>query len=116
MMPPSAGTTPIQSIRGQAPGLKGIEGRISLQVADAPAGVLLVESSGEVGIVPDGESAAVLAVDSDNTLAKLLSGELNPIIAFLQGRMRLQGEPALVLRVLLGLEEGSPWRGAVQRG
>lgn len=117
MTAPSMGVAAFSSIRGEAPGLKGLAGRIGLQVAGAPVGVLLIEKSGEVGIVPPDAATTQLLTDSEETLENLLSGEMNPIVAYLQGLLRVQGEDSvLVLRVLLGLQAGSPWRNPVSRG
>ena len=55
-------------------------------------------------------------VDSYETLAQLLSADMSPMVAFLQGRLRAEGDPALVVRVLLGLQVDSPWKDVAQRG
>jgi hypothetical protein len=108
--------TPIDSIsvqwaavRGLAPGLAGISGCMELHVANTSAGLMLVEESGEVCIAQDGEAVALIATDSDETLLELLRGDLPPIVAHLQGRLRFEGDAALALRVLFGLQENSPW-------
>jgi putative sterol carrier protein len=106
----------LYAIRGKARGLKGVAGRLGLDVAGKSAGVLQIDGSGEVEIVPDGETTAQLEVDSYDTLARLLSGEMRPMIAYLQGRLRAQGDAALVLRVLLGLQVDSPWKDLAQGG
>lgn len=98
------------SKRGQAAGLEDISGQLRLQVAGAPAGVLKVER-GAVEIAPDGDAPALLEVDGQPTLLGVLGGELHPFVAFLQGRLRLEGDRALALRILFGLQAGSPWSG-----
>jgi hypothetical protein len=42
---------------------------------------------------------------------ELLRGDLPPIVAHLQGRLRFEGDAALALKVLFGLQENSPWAG-----
>jgi putative sterol carrier protein len=97
------------SIRGMATGLAGISGCMELHVADVSAGLMLIAESGEVCIAEDGEAVALIATDSHETLIDLLSGDLPPIVAHLQGRLRFEGDAALALRVLFGLQESSPW-------
>ena len=111
----SFGMAAITSVRGAAPGLKGVSGKLRLQVADISVGVLQVEPSGAVAIVDDGDAATLLVVDTQGTLAALLRGEVSPIVAGLQDRVRVEGDLALALRVLLGLQAGSPWSVATQR-
>jgi putative sterol carrier protein len=95
--------------RGRAEGLDGLSGRLRLQVAGAPVGVLKVED-GEVEIEPDGEASTLLKADSEPTLVSLLSGELQVIVAALQGRARVEGDIGLVIRIFFGLRAASPWR------
>ena len=97
------------TVRGRAPGLAGVSGRMHLHVASEPAGVLLVEKNGEVWIVEKGEAGTLIAIDTHETLEQLLSGELPPIVAHLQGRLWFEGDAALALRILFGLQAGSPW-------
>ena len=115
--PPGAapsGSGPWTSRHGRAEGLQGLTGRLQLQVAGAPAGVLKVED-GEVEITPDGDFAAWMAADSQPTLIGLLGGELHPIIAHLQGKAWAGGDIAFVLKVFFGLQAGSPWTGLAAR-
>ena len=95
--------------RGRAEGLEGFSGRLGLRVAGAPVGVLKVED-GEVEIEPDGEAATLLTADSEPTLVCLLSGELQMIVAALQGRARVQGDIGVAIRIFFGLRAASPWR------
>jgi hypothetical protein len=105
----------IASVRGEAPGLKGLSGRLRLQVGDTPAGVLRIEPSGRVAIVANGDVPALLGADSVETLEDLLRGELNPIVAYLRDRLWVAGDVGLIVRVLFGLQAGSPWSAEVQR-
>ena len=98
------------SMRGHAPGLADIAGRLRLQVAGVDAGVLKVEG-GAVEILPEGDASALMAVDSQATLLSVLGGDTHPFVAFLQGKLRLEGDRALALRIGFGLRAGSPWSG-----
>ncbi|MBA4013867.1 MAG: hypothetical protein C0481_18550 [Phenylobacterium sp.] len=97
------------SVSGRAPGLAGLSCHVEFYVANALAGVLRIEESGHVRIVDEGRAAALIAVDSHETLVRLLRGDLPPIVAHLQGLVRFEGDADLALRVLFGLQEGSPW-------
>jgi putative sterol carrier protein len=82
---------------------------MELAIASAPAGLMLVEENGDVWIGEDGQAVALIDTDSEETLIELLRGDLPPIVAHLQGRLRFEGDAALALRVLFGLQENSPW-------
>jgi hypothetical protein len=102
------------SRRGAAAGVEGIVARIRLTVADSPIGVLKVEN-GTVEIVPNGEAAAALTADTLPTLVGLLGGEVQCVVARLQGRIIPEGDIQQVIRVFFGLQGGSPWSGLVSR-
>ena len=118
-MPSDTATTsstvkPWAQVHGQAPGLVGVEGGIQLRIAGAPAGVLRMGEHGEVAIEPDGSADATAFIDREETLLQLLRGEAPPIVAILRGRLRAEGDGLLVLKVLFGLEAGSPWATPVE--
>ena len=96
-------------MRGNAPGLAGITGRMHLHVDSVPSGVMSVDESGEVWILEKGDAETIIAFDSHELLLDLLRGKISPIVAHLQGRLRFEGDAALALKVLLGLQAGSPW-------
>jgi len=96
------------SRRGPGSGLSGLAGRIRLQVAGTDAGVLKVANS-EAEIGPEGEADATLNADTLPTLLGLLAGEVHPFVARLQNRISVEGDLALLIRVLLGLQADSPW-------
>lgn len=94
--------------RGRAAGLGGITGRMELRIDDQPVGILDVED-GVAIIASEGEAPATAICADEGVLMALLSGELHPIVARLQGRLRVTGDIALALRILLGLQAASPW-------
>lgn len=94
--------------RGRAAGLGGVTGRMELRIVDQPVGVLDIED-GVVVVASDGDAVATATFDNEAVLQALLSGELHPIVAHLQGRVRVSGDTALALRILLGLQADSPW-------
>ncbi len=100
---------PWTAVSGRAPGLEGVSCRVEVRIAGELAGILRVEENGDVSVVNKGRTAALIALDCQETLLDLLRGHLPPIVAHLQGRLRFEGDGDLALRVLFGLQQGSPW-------
>lgn len=99
-----------------APGLEGLYGRLRISVAGRPVGTLVVEGI-YVALIPDirGPADATVMCADQETMGKLLRGELNPFISSMQRVARLTGNRGFGTRVILGLRVGSPfaadWRG-----
>jgi len=88
------------------PSLAGLSGRLRVDVAGHPAWVLEIHDgtvSGRPALHAE-DADAVLQVDSEETVAALRRGELNPVVALLQGRMHPEGDGALAIRIILGLQ------------
>jgi hypothetical protein len=102
------------SRRGPAAGVADLRARIRLAAAGSTVGVLKVEDGG-VEIVPDSDAVATVTADTLETLVGLLGGEVQPVVARLQGRVLPEGDVGLVIRVFFGLRAGSPWSGLVAR-
>lgn len=100
--------------RGPANGLWDLNARVRLRAAGADVGVLKV-AAGAAEIGPDGEADATLDADTLQTLVGLLGGEVHPIVARLQNRVRVEGDVARTVCVFLGLQAGSPWSGLAPR-
>jgi SCP-2 sterol transfer family len=86
--------------------LAGLSARLRVDVGGQPAWMLEINdgtvlSRPAVG-AEDGD--AVLQCDSEETVAAFKRGELNPIVAMLQGRMHPEGDAALAIRVIQGLQ------------
>ena len=99
---------------GPGDGLAHLTAGIRLQVGEEQVGVLKV-AGGAAAIGPDGKADGSLYADTLQTLVGLLGGEVHPIVARLQNRVRVDGDVPLILRVFLGLQAGSPWSGLVPR-
>jgi len=100
-----------------APGLAGLYGRMRIIVAGKPVGTLVVEGI-YVALVPDiyGPADATAICADDETMRKLLRGELNPFIASMQRMARLAGDRGFGARVILGLQVESPFKGDSGKG
>jgi len=100
------------SVAGHAPGLSGLSGRILLRVDGVPVGILQIQESGNVAVIKGDDAHTVCIIDTHETLIAMLAGDRDPIIDFLQGRVRTEGDHVFALRVRFGLQAGSPWRSA----
>jgi putative sterol carrier protein len=110
---------PTRLSKAPAPGLAGLRGRLRLQVGDQTAGALVVDD-GQVELTDaksGGPREEAVALFSDvEDMKKLLRGEVNPVVAALQGRMALRGDLVFATKVILGLRVSSPFAGAVKKG
>jgi hypothetical protein len=104
------------SRRGRAAGVKGLSGRIRLNIGDTNIGCLKVSPDGTVEILPDGEAEAFVTADTPQTLIGMLGGEKHPIVARLQGRVSTGGDISFAIQTFFGLQAGSPWSGLVAKG
>ena len=88
------------------PSLAGLSGRLRVDVAGQPAWVLAIHD-GTVSSRPAAgaeDADAILKCDSEETLAAFRRGQLNPVVAMLQGLVHTEGDRALAIRVILGLQ------------
>jgi putative sterol carrier protein len=92
-----------------APGLEGLTGRLRLDVGNQAAAVLEVQD-GEARLLPaDGEADAVVIAEDVETIHRFQRGELNPVVASLQGKLRIAGNLAFAIKVILGLQVAHPF-------
>jgi putative sterol carrier protein len=92
-----------------APALAGVSGRMRFMVGDKALGVLVVDD-GHVSMIDDGNPVDVtVTCATREILAKLLRGEINPVVAALRGEVRQRGNREFGVKVVLGLRAGSPF-------
>ena len=100
----AAGRRP--ALAGQdAPGLAGVYGRLRItRSAGKPVATLVVEGT-YVALIPDtsGPADATAICADEETMRKLLKGELNPFIASMRRQARLAGDRGFGTRVVAGL-------------
>jgi putative sterol carrier protein len=90
------------------PALAGLTGWLRVDIGSEVACMIGI-SDGVVTVKPgDGEADAVAICDSEETAVALRRGEINPIVAILQGRLSLRGDPAFATKVILGLRTMTP--------
>ncbi|MEM8792401.1 MAG: SCP2 sterol-binding domain-containing protein [Pseudomonadota bacterium] len=77
----------------------GFDGSVKFDIEDT--GVLRIEG-GDVTL-EDGESDVTILADAD-TLQELVSGELSPTSAFMSGRIKIEGDMGVAMKLssLLG--------------
>jgi hypothetical protein len=85
-----------------------------LGIDGQPAGLLHI-ANGKGSILAQGDAPATASFDSEATLKRVLGGALHPIVARLQRRLDVEGDAALVLKILMGLQAQSPWTGLVHK-
>ena len=76
-----------------------------------PVGTLIVEGT-YVVLIPDssGPADATAILADEETMRKLLKGELNPFIASMRRMARVAGDRGFATRVVLGLQVDSPFK------
>ena len=86
--------------------LAGLSARLRVDVGGQPAWMLEIHDGTFLSRPAAGaeDADAVLQCDSEETVAAFKRGELNPIVAMLQGRMHPEGDAALAIRVIQGLQ------------
>jgi putative sterol carrier protein len=97
-------------VERRIPGLEGVSGKLRIEVASRPARLFSIRDGSFSEQPADNIQAdATIFLDDESDVSKLTSGTLNPIVAFLQGRLRIEGSAVLAARVILGLQgEASP--------
>jgi putative sterol carrier protein len=86
--------------------LAGLSARLRVDVGGQPVRMLEIHD-GTLSSRPAAGAEdvdAVLQCDCEETVAAFRRGELNPIVAMLQGRMHPEGDAALAIRVIQGLQ------------
>jgi putative sterol carrier protein len=80
-------------------GGRGVDGSVRFVIEDA--GALLIDEDG--ARADDGDADCVMTADAD-TFRAMLDGDLDPTAAFMSGRLRVDGDMSLAMKLgaLLG--------------
>jgi putative sterol carrier protein len=108
-------------VLAELPERPGLDARLQRTVLGTPDGDVtyhLVVASGRVveagpGSPPGGEPDVTFTSPYDVAVA-LVTGELDPSVAYMQGKLKAEGDPAL-LHTLLPLTRDTAWAQAVER-
>jgi putative sterol carrier protein len=91
------------------PVLAGISGTMRVDVKGQPAASVHVENGRIWMGKPDDPAQAVVVFEDRADFDRIASGELNAVVAALQGRLALQGDPELGMRVMAALNAARPF-------
>src|SRR3982751_2210223 len=90
----------VAEMQGQADKLKELNHTVLFDLGD-DGKILLDATGGEVKVTPNpdnDEAETTLALTSEN-MAKLIAGDLNPMVAFTMGRLKVFGSKGIALKL-----------------
>lgn len=96
----------VEAMRERADTLGTLGYTVRFDLTDADRSIVLTATSGDVAVEEgSGDADAVLKLSSD-TLDKLITGRLGPMLAFSTGRLKVEGSRGVALKLasLLGGE------------
>jgi len=96
----------VEAMAERADALKDLGYKVRFDLTDAGGSILLDASAGGVAVEEaTGEADAVLKLSTD-TLDKLITGRIGPMLAFSTGRLKVEGSRGVALKLasLLGGE------------
>ena len=90
----------VGEMQAQADKLKELNHTVLFDLGD-DGKVLLDATGGEVKIVPnpDSEDAETTLVLSSDNMSKLIAGDLNPMVAFTLGKLKVFGSKGIALKL-----------------
>jgi len=96
----------IEAMRERADALAELGYKVRFDLTDSKEAILLDATGGQVALSEGtGEADAVLKLSSD-TLDKLITGRIGPLLAFSTGRLKVEGSQGVALK-LAGLLDPS---------
>jgi hypothetical protein len=89
--------------------LAGVSGRMRVDVKGSPVASIDVQN-GQVSVIDRVDEPTVVAgVDDPADFQRIVHGELNPVVAAIQGRLMLQGDLEFGVEVILALNAARPY-------
>lgn len=95
----------VDEVRNRANDLSELNHTVLFDLEDT--GKILIDATGDEVVVtpnPDDDDAETTLVMSPENLQKLISGELNPMIAFTMGKLKIFGSKGIALKLSSLLE------------
>jgi len=105
---------PLERDTVKIPSLAGVSARMRVDVEGDSLGTIVVER-GRVWLDRAREEADVVEADvvavvhDEADFRRMLGGDLNPVVAVIQGRIVFRGNPALATRIILALNAVKPF-------
>ncbi len=90
----------VNAVKAQADKLKELNHTVLFDLGD-DGKILLDATGGDVKVTPNPDSddaETTLALSSEN-MAKLIEGDLNPMVAFTMGRLKIFGSKGIALKL-----------------
>lgn len=111
--PPKAAIQPLlERPPVQIPLLAGVSGSMRIDVQGQPVASIEVQN-GQVSLTdPSGEPTAIVNVADLSDLQSIVQGDLNPVVAAIQGRVVLEGDAEFGIDLILTLHAARPFAGA----
>jgi putative sterol carrier protein len=91
------------------PSLAGLSGTMRVDVQGEPVGSVHVENGRVWEGRADDPAQTVAVVENRGDFMRIVEGELNPVVAAIQGRLALQGDPELGTRLIYALNAAKPF-------
>lgn len=92
-------STLVEAMKEREGALSELGYKVRFDLSDTGQSLLLDATGGQVALSEDsGEADAVLKLSSD-TLEKLITGRIGPMLAFSTGRLRVEGSQGVALKL-----------------
>jgi putative sterol carrier protein len=98
-----------QQVSIDLPALAGVSGRMRVDVKDEPQATIHLDHGRVWATEPEDDAEAVAVVQERSDFEQILAGELNPVVASIQGRLALRGDPELGTRLISALNAAKPF-------
>jgi putative sterol carrier protein len=110
VVPNQRGLGDLLSAPIQVPTLKHVRGSLRVEVGERCLGVIQVQDGIVVLLGPDAPAEAVVTTSEEDALYLLLRGEMNAIVASIQGQLDLAGDAALAAKVIHAIQVDGTFR------
>jgi hypothetical protein len=98
------------------PSLSGLSGKMRVDVKDQPTATIHLDHGRVWAAGPEDKADAVAVVQERSDFELMLAGELNPVVAAIQGRLVLRGDPELGTRLIAALNAAKPFARMAREG
>jgi putative sterol carrier protein len=86
-----------------------MSGRLAVNAQGKPVGNIEVHEGRVTVSYQTGDATAVANVDDREDFLSIIRGQLNPVVAAIQGRLTLEGDPEFAIEVILAQNATKPF-------